>query len=188
MKKSVLEKVSCLLMLSFLLASAPALAQFGGDLPQEAKKGIETAMLRLESQGAMTTRQGLAETVGQEKIDRFLDGAVVKLTLAPDGSYEVMTRPGGEVVSFDLGKQKIETPAEASSHEEWQIKAGAFDVPKRQQKLKLKMKAGSREVTIDCFNRYRKEKEPVTFYVGPLNGLFCMGLAGDEGENVSSAG
>jgi len=185
MKNSVLEKVLFALVLSFLLASGPAGAQLlGGDLPQEAKKGIESAMLRLESQGAMTTRAGLAETVGQEKIDRFLEGAVVKLTLAPDGSYEVMTRPGGDVVSFDLGKQKIQTPSETSSHEEWQIKAGAFDVPKRQQKLKLNMKAGSREVTIDCFNRYRKEKEPVTFYVGPLNGLFCMGLADESGAEA----
>ena len=186
MKTSVLSKTCCAALLAAFL-SLPATAQFdGGDLPQEAKKGMEAAMLNLESQGAMSTRAGLAETVGQAKIDRFLEGAVLKLQLAPDGSYEVSTKPGGELVSFRLGKQTFETPADASMHEQWQVRVGSFEVPKRQQKLKLTMRAGSREVTIDCFNRYRKSKEPVTFYVGPLNGLFCMGLA--EEDATASAG
>lgn len=185
MKTSVLSKICCATGLAALMAF-PVAAQLGGDLPQEAKKGMETAMLQLESQGAMTTRASLAQTVGQDKIDRFLAGAVLKLQLAPDGSYEVSTKPGGELVSFDLGKQSVKTPASASMHEQWQVRVGSFEVPKRQQKVKLTMRAGSREVTVDCFNRYRKTKEPVTFYVGPLNGLFCLGLA--EDDDTATAG
>ncbi len=187
MKLSVLARCAFSLVVLGALCALPAAAQFdlGGDLPQEAKKGIEAAMLRLESQGAMTTRAGLAETVGQEKVDRFVENAVVKLVLAPDGSYEVMTKPGGDLVSFNLGKQKVQTQGDASEHQQWMVKEGAFDVPKRQAKVKLNMKAGAREVTVDCFNRYRKSKEPVTFYVGPLNGLFCMGMT--DGEQAGSS-
>jgi hypothetical protein len=47
------------------------------------------------------------------------------------------------------------------------------------------MKAGAREVTVDCSNQFKRAEQPVTYYVGPLDGLFCMGLA-DEGRWSSS--
>ena len=156
---------------------APALAQIGGDLPQEAQKGIQASILRLESQGAMATRAGLEELIGPRKLAAFLDGAVAKLTIMPDGTFEAMSREGGDIVSFDLGKTTIATPDEAVVEAGWRRKTGRLVLAKRQQKLALSLRAGTREVTVACYNKYRKSKEPITFYVGPLDGLFCMGLS-----------
>jgi hypothetical protein len=51
---------------------------------------------------------------------------------------------------------------------------------KKPQKLTLKLDADGREDLAECFNKFGKSEQDATYYVGPLNGLFCMGLA-DEG-------
>ena len=157
-------------------------AQFGDQLPQEAQKAIEHSILRLESQGAMATRAGLEEALGPRKLSTFLEGAVVKLTLMPDGTFEAQSRDGGSLVSFELGKTVVEPGGDTMSEAGWNRTTGRFEQPKRQQKIALNLQAGPNEVSVDCHNKYRRTDGPVTFFVGPLDGLFCMGLA-DTGED-----
>jgi len=33
---------------------------------------------------------------------------------------------------------------------------------------------------VECYNKHGKSEKDVTYYVGPLNGLFCMGLADED--------
>ena len=184
-KPSATSKVCCYVLASLFLiigSSTTLLGQFGDGLPQEAQKAIEHSILRLESQGAMATRAGLEEALGPRKLTTFLDGAVVKLTLMPDGTFEAESREGGSLVSFKLGKAIVDTSGEPISDAGWNRTTGSFELPKRQQKIALQMQAGARDVSVDCHNKYRRTDGPVTFFVGPLDGLFCLGLA-DAGED-----
>lgn len=166
---------------ALLLAAIPALAQFDtGGLPQEVQRGMEQAMRDLENKSLGITVEAMAASVGEEELQGFLDGAVVRLVLNPEGNYTAYSLEGGELVSFKLGKQQVSTPAEGELQDRWVKTSGDFEVPKRPQKLSLTMSAGGREVTVDCYNKYGQAEEDVTYYVGPLNGLFCMGLADEQ--------
>ncbi len=148
-----------------------------GGLPQEVQRSMEQSMRNLDNQGLMTTRESLVESVGQEKLEAFLEGSLVRLTLFPDGTYSASFLEGGDLVAFRLGKQKIATGEEAEMEDDWYIKSGSFDAPKRAQPLSMTISARGRETIVECYNKFAKAEEPVTFYVGPLDGLFCMGLA-----------
>ncbi|MEM6705600.1 MAG: hypothetical protein AAF690_22980 [Acidobacteriota bacterium] len=153
-------------------------SQVTAQLPQEAQWAMESAMTRLESQGSVATKAGLAQIVGQAKIDAFLDGAVARLTLEADGSFRSHVNAGGELLSFKLGKKDVEILEPAAEANGGMESQGIFPMPKKKAKLTLRLRAGSRDVSVECFNPYKKSKESVTYYVGPLNGLFCMGMTG----------
>jgi hypothetical protein len=162
-----------------LMAFASGLhAQFGtGDLGQQTRRGMEQAFDNLLNDGmSMPDPQSLGEIVGQEKVDAFLENAVVKLTFMPDGAYKASALEGGEVIFFKLGKAKF-TPAEDEEYDEgWLTRLGEYEAPKKAQKLIMKLKAGPTEVDVTCHNKYGPSEQPVTFYVGPLDGLFCVGF------------
>lgn len=170
-----------LAMAGLLLAAGSVLAQPGsGGLPQQARRGMEMAMQDLENKSLLVTRESMGEQFGEEEMATFLDGAVVRLTLHPDGKYEVYSLSGGEVVSFKLGKESVDTGQEGVWEDEWLKKAGECAVGKRSQYLSLIVSAGAQKVAVNCFNQYRKKDGVVTYYVGPLDGLFCLGLAEED--------
>lgn len=172
------------LILVVLAAAAaiagPSFAQGGtdaGGLGQQTQRAMQSAMDDLFNAGmGMPSPESLEEKVGKEKVDAFLAGAVVKLTFMPDGEYKALAQEGGEVVSFKLGKDKFTPSLDEEYEDGWLIREGEFKMPKRAQKLSLDLKAGLTEVTVECHNKYGKSEEPVTFYVGPLDGLFCVGF------------
>lgn len=154
-----------------------------GGLPPAARQGMESAMQRLENQPFMTTREELAQSVGADKLEIFLDGAVVSLTLSPEGTYEALAMEGGDIVGFTLGDQRIQLGADAeeADRDGWWAKHGEYKVPKskKPQAVTLSVKAGPNEIAVECANAFKKSEESVTYYVGPLDGLFCLGL-GEE--------
>ncbi len=166
---------------SLILIAGTARAQrSGGDLPQEAQRAMTQGLMDLQNQGALTTHESLAAQVGPEKLKAFLDGAVVRLELHPDGSYDAYCLEGGELVSIRLGKEQISPSSAATREEQWLHSSGELAPPKRAQKLALTMRAGGQKVTVDCFNKYGRSEARVTYYVGPLDGLFCMGLSDEK--------
>lgn len=176
-------RVLAILVLSLsMLMPAAALAQRDtGGLPQQMQRNMESAMTTLQNQGLMTNHEALAESVGAEALDSFLRGAVAKLTFYPDGSYAAFARQGGELLSFQLGKQTVTNSGSAVDADDWLKTTGSFQQPKKKgADLSLKLSAGGRSVDVDCFNKYLISDKPVTFYVGPLNGLFCLGMADEE--------
>ncbi len=178
-----MSKATAICAAAFVLVAGAAQAQGqrgGGGLPQEAQRAMTQGLMDLQNQGALTTADSLAELVGHEKLKSFLDGAVVKLQLHPDGAFDAYCLEGGELVSIRLGKDQVTPPSLATRKEGWLHSSGELTPPKRAQKLSLTMRAGGQKVTVDCFNKYRRSEELVTYYVGPLDGLFCMGLSEDE--------
>jgi hypothetical protein len=168
-------------IVGLLLFAGPSLAQPGsGGLPQEARRGMEMAMQDLENKTLLVTRESMGQQFGEEEMTTFLDGAVVRLTLYPDGKYEVFSLSGGEVVSFKLGKESVSIDQEGVWEDEWLKKSGECGIAKRAQYLSLIVSAGPQKVAVNCFNQYRKKDGVVTYYVGPLDGLFCLGLAEEE--------
>lgn len=179
----------CLLILGMAAAAAaPALAQGGvdaGGLSQQTQRAMQTAMDDLYNLGmGMPTPESLEEKVGKEKVDAFLAGAVVKLTFMPDGAYKAVAQEGGEILSFRLGKKTLTPSLDEEYDSGWLIREGKFEMPKKAQTLALNLKAGPTEVTVECHNKYGKSEEPVTFYVGPLDGLFCVGFT-ESGKPAS---
>ncbi|MGB3562826.1 MAG: hypothetical protein WBH85_20385 [Thermoanaerobaculia bacterium] len=176
MRQSLAFAVAALLALA-----GPALAQPGsGGLPQQVRRGMEMAMQDLDNKSLLVTRENMSEEFGEEEMTAFLDGAVVRLILFPDGKYEVYSLSGGEVVSFKLGKESVSTGQEGFWEDEWFKKSGEYEIAKRSQYLSLILSAGPQKVAVNCFNQYRKKDGVVTYYVGPLDGLFCLGLTEDE--------
>lgn len=165
-----------------LLCAGAAHAQFGtGELGQQTRRGMEQAFDNLLNDGLdAPDPKALGEVVGQEKVDAFLAGAVVKLTFMPDGAFKASALEGGEVIFFKLGKAKFTPEEDEEYNEGWLIRNGEFETPKKAQKLSLKLKAGPNEVDVDCHNKYGPSEDPVTFYVGPLDGLFCVGFTESE--------
>ena len=107
---------------------------------------------------------------------------MVRLELHPDGRFTSYSMLGGELVSFKVGKESFATGEEWSLDEnEWVQRSGEFTVPKKAQKISLTVQAGEQEVTAKCFNKYSGSEGPITFYVGPLDGYFCMGLSEEKG-------
>ena len=97
-----------LVLASLLSVSAASWAQDAGGLPQQVQWGMQQAMRDLEAKSLGITEESMKEEVGEEAMQGFLDGAVVRLVLSPDGSYSAYTLEGGELVSFKLGKQSVE--------------------------------------------------------------------------------
>ena len=51
--------------------------------------------------------------------------------------------------------------------------------------------AGGTEVSVECLNKFERSDQTQTFYVGPMNGLLCLGMVDEEAlpfdEVVSTA-
>jgi len=164
----------------------PARAQVGvgtGDVGQQARRGMEMAMMDLENQALGITQEAMEESIGQEELEAFMSGVVVRLVLFPDGRFTSYSMLGGELVSFTVGKQEFSMGEEWSLDEnEWVERSGEFKIPKKAQKVSLTVGSGGRQVTARCFNQYARGETPMTFYVGPLDGYFCMGLIEEGGS------
>ena len=178
MKRSTLSPI-----LALALLGQPSVAQIGpGSLDQQTRRGLEMAMMDLENQSLGITEEAMKESIGAEKLQAFLEGALVRLVLRPDGRYTSSAMLGGELVSFKVGKQEVAASEDWSLDDnEWVQRSGEFQVSKKAQKVWLTVRAGEQEVTAKCFNRYDASDGAMTFYVGPLDGYFCMGLL-EEGE------
>jgi hypothetical protein len=178
MKHSMIATV-----IALLAGAAPSFGQAGqgtGGLPQSVEWGMQQAMRNLENESLGITEETMAAEVGDEVLASFIEGAVVRLVLSPDGTFTAYTLEGGDLVSFKLGKQSIELSGEGEWEDPWVSRTGDYEVPKRPQKLSLTLDALGQKVDVECFNKFGKPEKDVTYYVGPLNGLFCMGLADDE--------
>ena len=128
------------------------------------------------------TQEAMMESIGEEQMKAFLDAALVRLVLSPDGKFTSYTMPGGELVSFKLGRKAISTGKETTQDEnDWAVRTGEFAVPKRPQTVTLLVKAGDAELDTQCFNEFEPSGEPVTFHLGLLEGVFCIGLVEDGG-------
>ena len=166
-----------LVLAALLVTTGPAIAQDAGGLSQQVQRGMQQAMQDLENKSAGITEEAMAEQVGEEDLRKFLEGAGVRLQLSPGGECAAFAWPGGDLLGFHLGKQEFAVEGVGDREEDWIKKKGTFSPPKRPQKLSLKMSARGQEISVECFNKYGKAETEVTYYVGPLNGLFCMGLA-----------
>lgn len=169
---------------SLLLAGASQAQLNDGGLSQQMRRSMEQAFEDLynASEGLVApTQDSFEERVGKEKLDAFIDGSVVRLSLEPDGSFSAYALEGGELLSFNLGKASVELAGDEEWVDPWYKRVGSVEVPKKPQKLELNIRAGDSEVQVECHNKYGRTETRVTYYVGPLDGLFCMGLA-DAGE------
>ncbi len=167
--------------LGLLLAALPVRGQWQGELGQEFQRNLEADLLRLERKGLMATREALEARFGRDELAHFLAEAVVRLTLSPDGTFTALAREGGAVIAFRLGDEVVPVPPGAAAEPGWLRSTGQYGLPAKPQALALTVRGGGREVTVRCANRYAKSKRPFAFYVGPLNGLFCLGMTEADG-------
>jgi len=128
------------------------------------------------------TQEEMMESIGEEQMQAFLDASLVRLVLSPEGKFSSHTMPGGELVSFKLGRKTVSMGTATSQDEnDWVVRTGEFAVPKRPQTVTLLVKAGDREFETQCFNEFEPLDQPVTFHMGLLEGVFCIGLTDDGG-------
>lgn len=178
-----MKRILTIAAVALLVVVGPAFPQAGqgtGGLPQSVQWGMQQAMRDLENESLGITEEAMAAEVGEEVLASFVEGAVVRLVLTPDGRFMAYTLEGGELVSFKLGKQAIQLSGEGDWEDPWVSRTGEYEIPKRPQKLTMILDALGQEVVVDCFNKFGKPEENVTYYIGPLNGLFCLGLT-DQG-------
>ena len=178
-----MKKTIIVVAVSLLLAAAPSFPQAGqgtGGLPQSVQWGMQQAMRDLENESLGITEETMAAEVGADVLKKFVDEAVVRLVLSPEGKFTAYTLEGGELVSFKLGKQSVKMAGEGDWEDPWVSRTGDYEVPKRPQKLSLTLDARGQKIDVECFNKFGKPEQDVTYYVGPLNGLFCMGLANED--------
>ena len=175
-----------LLGLAVLVGAIPGAAQVAGGqntggLPQTVEWGLQQAMRDLEAKSLGITEETMAEEVGADVLAAFVEGAVVRLVLSPGGAFTAYTLEGGELVSFKLGKETVAVSGEEEWQDPWVAHRGTYTVPKRPQKLTMSLDAQDQQVEVECYNKFRPADTDVTYYVGPLNGLFCMGLTDEDG-------
>lgn len=87
-----------------------------------------------------------------------------------------------EAMIGEVGAETMQAFA-VTDEGDWQdpgVVRSEYSVPKNPQELTLTFDARGREVKVARYNKFGKAESAVTYYVGPLKGLFCMGLA-DEG-------
>ena len=172
------------------LAVTPAFAQrasdiMGGDLGQQYGNSLNS---KLEHQRAVDSMLAdpaeLEQYFSAAQVETFFEHSVVKVSLYPDGSYVVYARQGGEVEALKLGRKKVELGGRSWESDHWRLSAGEFPLPKRALPLSLQVAAAGNKMAVDCMNRYEPSDETVTFYVGPMNGLMCIGFVDAEAAPV----
>ena len=160
---------------------APTQSEDTGGMHQQVRRNMEASMNRLLDKGQMTTQKDLEKEFGKEKLEKFLEGSVARLMLRPDNTFSASSLAGGNFVSFTLGKKEFAAADAGQKEGKWLERSGTYERPRRAQQLTLTLRSGGRDFPIECYNAYKKIDQPVTYYVGPLDGLFCMGLVEGEG-------
>ena len=168
------------------LAVTPAFGQragdmMGGDLPQQYGNNINDKLEhRMVVDAMLADRTELEQYYSPEQVAAFFEQAVVKVTFYAGGTYVAYARQGGDVVELALGRTKIELGERTWRSGDWQLRAGEYAVPKRSQPVSLGLAVHGNRVAVECVNRYEQGDETVTFYVGPMNGLLCIGFLDAE--------
>jgi hypothetical protein len=173
-----------ILLAALILTVAPAYAQtaadlFGGDLPQQYGRDVEQRFSQMTVADMAADPAYLERIYAPEVLKNFFAGTFVKVSLYPDGSYAVLSQPGGEVQGFKLGKSKVKTSGETWKSDGWNLKAGEYVVPKRRAPLTINIAAGGQEMAVECKTKFGRSDHTVTYYIGPMNGMQCLGLTDD---------
>lgn len=164
---------------------SPARAQragelFGGELGQDYANQISAKFDQMRIDEMRNDPAFLEQHFTKAELDTFFANTVVEVTIYPDGSYIAYTRPGGELVRIEVGRKKFTPGREIHSSADWRLEAGELATPRWPQKVSLEMTARGSEVSVDCLNKLERTDQTITFYVGPLGGLQCLGLVDEE--------
>lgn len=175
---------------ALLLFATPSYAQrvgdlMGGDLPPEAKSGIEATINDARNNNFAERAAALANGATDEQLEAFFDGAVARVSLLPDGTWLASAKQGGEIVSVAIGKAEIHPGASRTPVDGWLAQAGNWEGAKRLQAVTMTLAAGGREITVKCLNKYRPSDNTISYWVGPMNGLMCLGL--EESAEAATA-
>ena len=178
-------KKPTILVAALILSVSPAIAQqagdlFGGDIGQNYANNITNKFNSMTVEDIADDPAYLEKTYSRAALDNFFSNTVIKVSLYPDGSYAALAQSGGEVVGIKLGKQKMAVGGPIYDSEGWGLKAGEYVIPKRAQNLALTFAARGQEMTVECATRFSRSEHAITFFVGPMNGLQCLGLADDS--------
>jgi hypothetical protein len=174
-----------ILLAALILTVAPAYAQtaadlFGGDLPQQYGRDLENRFSQMTVDDMAADPAYLESIYAPEVLKSFFSGTFVKVSLYPDGSYAVLSQPGGEVQGFKLGKAKVETSGQTWDSDGWNLKAGEYAAPKRRAPLTISIAAGGQKMDVECKTKFERSDHAITFYIGPMNGMQCLGIADDS--------
>jgi hypothetical protein len=179
-----------ILLAALILAVAPAAyAQtasdlFGGDLGPAYGRNIDSQFQRMSVEAIASDPAYLQKIYPAAMLETFFDGTFVKVSLYPDGSYAVLSQPGGDVTAFKVGKTRVTTGGETWDSDGWNLKAGEFAAPKRRSDVTISISASGQQMEVECLTRFERSEHAITFYIGPMNGMQCLGMADD---NVLSA-
>jgi hypothetical protein len=170
---------------ALILYVSPAFAQqagdlFGGDLGQNYANNITNKFNQMTVEEIASDPAYLERVYSRPMLDNFFSNTVIKVSLYPDGSYAALAQDGGEVVGIRLGKQKMSVDGPTYATDGWGMRAGEYQIPKRAQKLALTFAARGQEMTVECETRFSRSEHAITFFVGPMNGLQCLGLTDDS--------
>lgn len=183
-------KKTTLLILALVLAVTPAFAQragelFGGDMGAHYSNDISAKFDQMTVQDIINNPAYLKSVIPAEQLQAFFEHTVIKVSLYPDGTYAALSKAGGEVVGLKLGKKAVAIAGPLYDSDGWGLKAGEYAVPKRAQKLSLTFAARGNEATVVCATPFSRSDQAITYYVGPMNGLMCLGLADDDSLSAS---
>jgi hypothetical protein len=178
-----------ILLAALILAVAPAYAQtagdiFGGDLGPQYSRNIDSQFQRMTVEAIASDPAYLQKIYPTAMLERFFEGTFVKVSLYPDGSYAVLSQPGGDVTGFKVGKSHVKTSSQTWDSDGWNLKAGEFAAPKRRSEVTISISARGQQMDVECKTRFERSEHAITFYIGPMNGMQCLGMADD---NVLSA-
>jgi hypothetical protein len=113
-------------------------------------------------------------------LEPSFEGTFVKVTLYPDGSYAVLSQPGGEVTGFKVGKANVTTGGETWESDGWNLKAGEYAAPKRRSEVTINISARGQQMEVECLTRFERSEHAITYFIGPMNGMQCLGMADDS--------
>jgi hypothetical protein len=183
-------KKTTLFALALALAVTPAVAQragelFGGDLGVHYSNDISAKFDQMTVQDIIDNPAYLEAVIPEDQLEAFFDNTVIKVSLYPDGTYAALSRAGGEVVGLQLGKKNIAVDGPLYDSGGWGLKAGEYMIPKRAQKLSLTFAARGSQATVECATPFSRSDQAITYYVGPMHGLMCLGLADDQALSAS---
>ncbi len=180
MSRWILLSAALALCVSPVRAQTGAAELFGSDLPSEFSKTTENTFNQMTVDDIADDPAYLEKLYPPEMLKAFFEGTFVKVSLFPDGSYAVLSQPGGEVLGFELGKAKVETGGETWKSEGWNLRAGEYAAPKRRQILTIRIAAGGQEMAVECRTRFERSDHTLTYHIGPMNGMLCLGVAEDK--------
>ena len=176
---------STILVTALILSVSPAAAQQASVVGRDFWDGILYRIndIRPQDEGEeeIASDPAYLESIyPKSMLDTFFSNSVIKVSLYPDGTYAALAQSGGEVTAIKLGKKSLSVDGPAYATDGWGFKAGEYPMPKRAQKLALTFAARGQQMTVECATKFSRSEHAITFYVGPMNGLQCLGLADDS--------